>query len=74
MITAEEHAHFMQQNGVAKVMNTQQADLTTGKTAQYIHFAVCGVSGAGKSSFLNSIRRLDNIREDTAEVDDEEST
>ncbi|CAH3132781.1 unnamed protein product [Pocillopora meandrina] len=24
MITAEEHAHFMQQNGVARVMNTHR--------------------------------------------------
>ena len=55
MINAEELKHCVEQNGVSRVAEYASSKLDDWKNV-VIQFAVCGVSGAGKSSFINRIR------------------
>ena len=55
MINAEELKHCVEQNGVSRVAEYVSSKLDDWKNV-VIQFAVCGVSGAGKSSFINRIR------------------
>ena len=50
MINAEELKHCVKQNGVSRVAEYVSSKLDDWKNV-VIQFAVCGVSGAGKSSF-----------------------
>ena len=55
MINADELQDYVKQNGVSGVDEYVSSKLHNWKNV-VIHFALCGVSGAGKSSFINRIR------------------
>ena len=55
MISAEELKDYVKQNGVSGVAEYVSSKLDDWKNV-VIQFAVCGVSGAGKSTFINRIR------------------
>ena len=55
MISAEELKDYVKQNGVSGVAEYVSSKLDDWRNVE-IQFAVCGVSGAGKSSFINRIR------------------
>ena len=55
MISAEELKDYVKQNGVSGVAEYVSSKLDDWENV-VIQFAVCGVSGAGKSSFINRIR------------------
>ena len=55
MINADELQDYVKQNGVSGVDEYVSSKLYDWKNV-VIHFAVCGVSGAGKSSFINRVR------------------
>ena len=50
MINAEELEDYVEENGVSKVEEYVSSRLDV------VQFAVCGVSGSGKSTFINRIR------------------
>ena len=55
MINAEELQDYVRQNGVSRVDEYVSSRLEDWKNV-VVHFAVCGVSGSGKSTFINRIR------------------
>ena len=55
MLSAEELRDYVEQNGVSRVSEYVTSKLDAWKNV-VIQFAVCGVSGAGKSTFINRIR------------------
>ena len=55
MINAEELQDYVMQNGVSKVAEYVESRLDDWRNV-VIQFAVCGVSGSGKSTFINRIR------------------
>ena len=55
MINAEELRDYVEKNGVSRVGEYVSSKLDDWKSV-VIHFAVCGASGAGKSTFINRIR------------------
>ena len=54
-INTKELQDYVKQNGVSKVAEYVTNRLDDWKNV-VVHFAVCGVSGAGKSSFINRMR------------------
>ena len=54
-INAEELQDYVRQSGVPRVYEYVSSRLDDWKNV-VVHFAVCGVSGSGKSSFINRIR------------------
>ena len=54
-ISAEELRDYVEQNGVSRVAEYVTSKLDAWKNV-VMQFAVCGVSGAGKSTFINRIR------------------
>ncbi|CAH3132787.1 unnamed protein product [Pocillopora meandrina] len=73
MLSAEELRDYVEQNGVSRVAEYVTSKLDAWKNV-VIQFAVCGVSGAGKSTFINRIRGLEDIDTGAAEVDVTECT
>lgn len=73
MVNADELNDYVELNGVSKVDEYVSSKLDDWKEVE-IHFAVCGVSGSGKSTFINSIRGLDDLHRHAAEVDEVECT
>ncbi|XP_058950138.2 interferon-inducible GTPase 5-like [Pocillopora verrucosa] len=73
MLRAEELRDYVEQNGVSRVAEYVTSKLDAWKNV-VIQFAVCGVSGAGKSTFINRIRGLEDFDTDAAEVDVTECT
>ena len=57
MINAEELKDYVEENGVSRVEEYVSSRLDDWRNV-VVHFAVCGVSGAGKSTFINRIRGL----------------
>ena len=55
MIDAKELQDYVQKHGVSKVGEHVSSGLDDWKNV-VVHFAVCGVSGSGKSTFINRIR------------------
>ena len=55
MINAEELKDYVEENGVSRVDEYVSGRLDDWRNV-VVHFAVCGVSGAGKSTFINRIR------------------
>ena len=55
MINAEELQDYVKKHGVSKVGEYVSSRLDDWKNV-VVHFAVCGVSGSGKSTFINRIR------------------
>ena len=55
MINAEELKGYVEENGVSRVEEYVSSRLDDWRNV-VVHFAVCGVSGAGKSTFINRIR------------------
>ena len=55
MINPEELQDYVMQNGVCKVAEYVESRLDDWRNV-VIQFAVCGVSGSGKSTFINRIR------------------
>ena len=55
MINAEELKDYVEENGVSRVEEYVSSRLDDWRNV-VVHFAVCGVSGAGKSTFINRIR------------------
>ena len=55
MLRAEELRDYVERNGVSRVAEYVTSKLDAWKNV-VIQFAVCGVSGAGKSTFINRIR------------------
>ena len=55
MINTEELQDYVRLNGVSRVEEYVASRLDNWRNV-VVHFAVCGVSGAGKSSFINRIR------------------
>ena len=55
MINSEELQDFVRENGVSGLAEFVSSRLDNWRNIT-IQFAVCGVSGAGKSSFINCIR------------------
>ena len=54
-INTKELQDYVKQNGVSKVAEYVTNRLDDWKNV-VVHFAVCGVSGAGKSTFINRMR------------------
>ena len=54
-IEAEQLQDYVRQNGVSRVDEYVSSRLESWKNV-VVHFAVCGVSGSGKSTFINRIR------------------
>lgn len=73
MVNADELKDYVEQNGVSKVDEYVSSKLDDWKEVE-IHFAVCGVSGSGKSTFINRIRGLEDLHPDAAEVNVVECT
>ena len=55
MINSEELQDYVRENGVSGLAQYLSSRLDNWENIT-IQFAVCGVSGAGKSSFINCIR------------------
>ena len=55
MINSEELQDYVRENGVSGIAEFVSSRLDNWRNI-IIQFAVCGVSGAGKSSFINCIR------------------
>ena len=55
MIVTEELQDYVEKNGVFRVDEYVSSRLDDWRNV-VVHFAVCGVSGAGKSSFVNRIQ------------------
>ena len=55
MINAEELKDYVKEHGVSKVEEYVSSRLDDWKN-NVIQFAVCGVSGSGKSTFINRMR------------------
>ena len=55
MINAKELKDYVEKNGVSKVDKYESSRLDDWKNVA-VQFVVCGVSGAGKSTFINRIR------------------
>ena len=55
MINAKELMDYVEENGVSKVEEYVSSRLDDWKN-NVIQFAVCGVSGSGKSTFINRMR------------------
>ena len=55
MINSEELQDYVRENGVSGLAQYLSSRLDNWENIT-IQFAVCGVSGAGKSSFINRIR------------------
>ena len=55
MINAEELQEYVKEYGVSKVGNYVESRLEDWKNV-VVQFAVCGISGSGKSTFINRIR------------------
>ena len=55
MINSEELQDYVRENGVSGIAEFVSSRLDNWRNI-IIQFAVCGVSGAGKSSFINRIR------------------
>ena len=55
MINAEELKDYVEENGVSRVAEYVSSRLDDWRNV-VVHFAVCGVSGSGKSTFINRIR------------------
>ena len=54
MINAEELKDYVEENGVSRVAEYVSSRLDDWRNV-VVHFAVCGVSGSGKSTFINRI-------------------
>ena len=55
MINAKELQDYVEKNGVSRVGEYISSKLNDWQNV-VVHFAVCGASGAGKSTFINRIR------------------
>ena len=55
MINAKELQDYVKKNGVSRVGEYISSKLNDWQNV-VVHFAVCGASGAGKSTFINRIR------------------
>ena len=56
MKNAEEFQDFVEKHGVSGLAEHVSSKLNDWKKTE-IQFAVCGVSGSGKSSFINRVRK-----------------